>query len=96
MSFIIPNGIFNPNNRRYAERGTTMENRYTHVMMVKELASHLVTGMFNITVTYWIHHEMYEEDLTVESLSRDFSDYTVSYITIQHGRMIMGLNNPAR
>ena len=68
--------------------------RINTTLKVMDLVTHLVTGMFNITATYWINHEMYEEDLTVESLGRDFSDYGVSYITIQHGRMIIGLNNP--
>ena len=70
-------------------------NRISTQLKVSDLVSHLVTGMFHITATYWINHEMYEEDLTVESLERDFPDYGVSYITIQHGRMIIGLNNPA-
>lgn len=76
-----------------AERGITM-NRTITQLKVKDFVSHLVTDMFNITATYWINHEMYEEDLTVQTLERDFSEYGVSYITIQNGRMVIGLNTP--
>ena len=70
-------------------------------MKVEDLASHFVTGMFEVTARYEMVNEYtgeteYTEDrnLPVEMFRNDYHGWNVTYITIERGTMVIGLLPP--
>ena len=63
---------------------------------VDTLALNLVSGMFDIEVRYFTAIDEFHTicGLTPETLKRHYGDWTVTYITIEHGVLVIGLNLP--
>ena len=74
-----------------AERGITMQIR------IDTLALNLVSGMFDIEVRYFDSSVEFHivGGLTPDTLKRYYGDWTVSYITIEQGIMVIGIISPA-
>lgn len=65
-------------------------------MRVDTLVSNLVSGMFEIEVRCLTSKMEFfcKEGLTPQTLKREYGNWMVSYITIEHGVMVIGLTSP--
>ena len=64
---------------------------------IDTLALNLVSGMFDIEVRYFDASVEFHivGGLTPDTLKRYYGDWTVSYITIEQGIMVIGIISPA-
>lgn len=71
------------------------------MLKVENLTEHLVTGMFTVTARYDLKNEYTgkvelteDADMPVAMFENDYTGWTITYMTIENGRLVVGLIPP--